>query len=56
LAAGPFENEEAYPSHCGIDDLLRVEAPEHPERGETEPLDLGEREAIAVASGVDLSC
>jgi predicted nucleic acid-binding protein len=54
LAAGPFENEEAYLSHFGIDDLLQVEPPEHSEREETEHLDPGEREAIALALECDL--
>ena len=54
LAAGPFENAEAYLSHFGIDDLLQVETPEHSEREETEHLDPGEREAIALALEFDL--
>ena len=54
LAAGPFESEEAYLSHFGIDDLLQVETPEHSEREETEHLDPGEREAIALALEFDL--
>ncbi|PSQ81571.1 MAG: hypothetical protein BRD46_01785 [Bacteroidetes bacterium QS_8_68_15] len=54
LAAGPFESEEAYLSHFGIDDLLRVEKPERSEREETEHLDPGEREAIALALEFDL--
>ena len=54
LAAGPFDSEEAYLSHFGIDDLLRVEKPERSEREETEHLDPGEREAIALALEFDL--
>ena len=54
LAAGPFESEEAYLSHFGIDDLLQVETPKHSEREETEHLDPGEREAIALALECDL--
>jgi predicted nucleic acid-binding protein len=54
LGAGLFESEEAYPSHFGIDDLLQVETPGHSEREETEHLDPGEREAIALALEVDL--
>ena len=54
LAAGPFENEEAYRSHFGIDDLLQVEMPERSERDKTEHLDPGEREAIALALECDL--
>jgi len=54
LAAGLFENEEAYLSHFGIDDLLQVETPEHSEGEETEHLDPGEREAIALALEFDL--
>jgi predicted nucleic acid-binding protein len=54
LAAGPFENEEAYLSHFGIDDLLQVETPERSELDKTEHLDPGEREAIALALECDL--
>jgi predicted nucleic acid-binding protein len=54
LAAGPFESKEAYLSHFGIDDLLRVEMPERSERDKTEHLDPGEREAIALALEFDL--
>ena len=54
LAAGLFESEEAYRSHFGIEDLLQVETPEHSEREETEHLDPGEREAIALALEFDL--
>ena len=54
LAASLFESEEAYLSHFGIDDLLQVETPEHSEREETEHLDPGEREAIALALELDL--
>ncbi len=49
LAAGPFESEEEYLAHFGIEDLLQVEAPERSERAEAEHLDPGEREAIALA-------
>jgi predicted nucleic acid-binding protein len=54
LAAGPFENEEAYLSHFGIDDLLRVETPERSAPENTQHLDAGEREAIALALEFDL--
>jgi predicted nucleic acid-binding protein len=54
LAAGPFENEEAYLTHFGIDDLLRVEMPERSEWDKTKHLDPGEREAIALALECDL--
>jgi len=54
LAAGPFENEEAYLSHFGIDDLLQVETPKRSELDKTEHLDPGEREAIALALEFDL--
>jgi len=49
LAASPFENEEAYLSHFGIDDLLQVETPARSELENTEHLDPGERGAIALA-------
>jgi len=48
-AAGPFENEEAYLAHVGIDALLQVETPERSERDKTKHLDPGERAAIALA-------
>lgn len=54
LAAGPFESREAYLSRFGIEDLLQVEEPESPGRDETEHLDPGEREAIALAEEFDL--
>lgn len=54
LAAGPFASEEVYLSHFGIYDLLRIEKPERSEREETEHLDPGEREAIALALEFDL--
>lgn len=54
LAAGPFENEEDYLSHFGIDDLLQVETPARFELDKPEHLDPGEREAIALALEGDL--
>lgn len=49
LAAGPFESGTDYLAHFGIDGFLQVEKPERSEREETEHLDPGEREAIALA-------
>lgn len=54
LAAGPFDNEEAYLSHFGIADLLQVEEPEDSDRNDMDHLDPGEREAIALAVEYDL--
>ncbi|MCS3648843.1 putative nucleic acid-binding protein [Salinibacter ruber] len=54
LAAGPFENEEDYLSHFGIDDLLQVETPARFELDKPEHLDPGEREATALALEGDL--
>jgi hypothetical protein len=54
LVAGAYENEEAYLSHFGIDDLLQVETPQRSEREKTEHLDPGEQEAISLALEVDL--
>lgn len=54
LSAGLFENEEAYVAHFGIADLLHVVEPKNPKRSETDHLDPGEREAIALADERDL--
>lgn len=54
LATGPFDNEEAYLAHYGIAELLQVEEALDPERNETDHLDPGEREAIALAEEYDL--
>lgn len=54
LAAGALDSEEAYLSQFGIADLLQVEEPEDSDRNETDHLDPGEREAIALAVEYDL--
>jgi Predicted nucleic acid-binding protein, contains PIN domain len=54
LADGPFESMEAYLSHFGIDDLFQTETPKRPRRDETEHLDPGEQEAVALAEEFDL--
>lgn len=54
LTAGPFKSIEDYIAHFEIEDLLQIEEPEFPGRDETEHLDPGEREAIALAEESDL--